>query len=93
MPELVVDPAALLAVAGPLAAVADRLDAVAAALPGLALSSGPDDVTRALEDAAHVWQRALRGIALAVDGAGERLVSAASAYDGVEATVRDWASR
>lgn len=92
MPELVVDPAVLVVVAQSMAGAASSLDAVAAALPGMTGEVGPLDIAHALEDAAHVWQHALRGLALALDGAGQRLVSAASAYDGVEAMVGDWAT-
>lgn len=91
MPELVVDPAALVAVAGPLAEAADRLAAVAAALPPAPEEPGPSELAHALDDSAHVWRTALRALASGLALAGEQLVSAATAYDAVEALVVDWA--
>lgn len=92
MPELAVDPAVLLDVAGPLGEAAERLAAVAAALPTPDAALGPHDVTHALENAAHVWQHALRGAAVALSATGGRLVSAAATYDAVEAVVSDWSA-
>lgn len=93
MPELVVDPADLVRVAGPLADAADRLGAVAAALPPTPGSVGPDDLVHALEDSARAWRTALHTSAAAVALVGEQLVSAASGYDAVDAMVGDWAAR
>lgn len=93
MPELAVVPAALVDIAHSLAVSASGLRAVSAALPSMTADVGPSDIAHALEDAAHVWQHALRGLAFALDSAGQRLVSAATAYDGVEAVVADWADR
>lgn len=93
MAELAVDPAVLLDVAGSLGPPADRLAALAASLPASDGELGPDELVHALENAAHAWQHALRGAAAAVGATRDQLVSAAAAYDAVEAVVSDWSAR
>lgn len=93
MPELVVDPAALGQLAWPLVEVADRLGALAAALPTSPGPVGPDDLVHALEDLSHAWSAGLRALAADAADISQQLASAASAYDGVEALVSDWSRR
>jgi uncharacterized protein YukE len=90
VPELAVDPAALRQVARPLAAAADRLAALSAALPAAVGTLGPHDLVHALEDATHVWQPGLRALATAAGTASRQLVSAASTYETLEALLMPW---
>lgn len=92
MPELAVDPAALLDVAESLGQVADRLAALSAALPRPEAAVGSVDLVHALENAVHTWQNAVRGAAIAVGAQRDQLVAAASTYEGVEALVSDWSA-
>lgn len=93
MPELAVDPAVLLDVAGRLGTAAEALTALAASLPAAEAALGPDDLVHALENSAHAWQYVLRGAAVAVGATRDQLVSSAAAYDAVEAVVSDWSAR
>jgi hypothetical protein len=90
VPEIDVDPAALVAVTRPLLTVADRLAGVAAALTRVGGDLGPADVLHALEDAAHVWQPALLDLAATAAVASEHVSSAGSVYASVEEMVSDW---
>jgi hypothetical protein len=90
VPEITVDPAALVAVARPLVAVGDRLGALSGAVKPVFGQVGPDELSDALEDFAHRWRLGLRTLAGAAALAGEQLSGAGSTYDGVEVLVRGW---
>ena len=92
MPELVVEPAALQALARPLVDVGRALDAVLASdVLGARAACGPE-VAEALEDFALAWSTGLAALGAAAATAGASLASVASSYDAVDALVGDWAA-
>jgi hypothetical protein len=91
VPEVFVEPAALQALAGPLADVGGSLAAVlSSGVLAVGPAAGDVELAEALQEFGEAWRSGLAALGQSAAAAGASLASIAARYDGVDALVAAW---